>query len=260
MKRGLLILWFTLLVVMALHQPHNPLAVAPDRQFAAPSLTHLLGTDRLGRDLYSRNGYALRRTLVQVGAAEAIGFTLAVVAAACLVFLEHRLRIAAASARMFILALRTLPPFLVALSLAVFLRGPGAGMIAALAALSFLYSQPVYESELRHALRHPSIEGAVTLGCSRLRILITHLAPLVAPRFMRYAILDFASLVAFAALFSFIGLTNPPEPSIGEMLHEARPYILDHPWMFLGPTATLIIVLLGLWFWNPKVRYARSSQ
>ncbi len=258
MKRTLLIAWVAFVALLAMLQPHDPLAVAPERQFAGPSTEHWLGTDRLGRDLFSRTGYALRRTLLQAGVAEAFGFTFAITGAAALVILQRRLQAAAAAARVAILALRTLPPFLVALSFAVFLRGPSAGMIIALATLSFLFSQPVYEAEMRHALRHPSVEGAVTLGSTGLRILRANLAPLVGPRLIRYAILDFAALVAFAALFSFIGLTNPPEPSIGEMLHDARPYILDHPWMFLGPTATLMVVLLGLWFWKPQTRFVRT--
>lgn len=246
------ITWIGIITVLILYQPYDPLEINVNSQLKRPSEEHWCGTDRLGRDVLSRTGFGLRRTLIQAGAAEVVGFSLAVMMAFGTTMAGRRWRVPVAGVRMLILAMRTLPPFLVALSLAVFLRGSTIGIIAALCSLSFLFSQPVFEAEIQQAFKHPAVEGAITLGADRLYIARFNLLPLIGPRLVRYATLDFASLVAFAALFSFIGLTNPPYPSLGEMLYEARPYIIDFPWLFATPCITLILVLVGMWLAGVK--------
>ncbi|MDW8309219.1 MAG: ABC transporter permease subunit [Verrucomicrobiales bacterium] len=252
--RLILLLWLGALALWTVWRPHDPLAVSPARQFQPPSSEHWLGTDRLGRDVFSRTGLALKRTLVQAGLAEIAGFAASLLVAAVVIVQERRVPALAASARALLLALRTLPPFLVALSLAVFLRDSFPGVVAALFALSFIFSQPVYEAELAQAVRHPAVEGAITLGANPGRVVRAYLLPLVLPRLLRYAVLDFASLVAFAALFSFVGLTAPPQPSLGEMLYEARAYLTVYPWLFLAPTGALVLLLVGLWSFKPETQ------
>ena len=76
---------------------------------------------------------------------------------------------------------------------------------------------------------------------------------------MGYVILDFASLVAFAALFFFVGLTNPPNPSLREMLYGSQPNLVAHPWLFCGPGVALAFMLVGLWLLKPEMIKERKS-
>lgn len=239
--------WLAAVLLLAFLQPQDPLGIDISRQFEAPSFHAWLGTDRLGRDIYSRTGVAVRTSLINAGTAEVASFIISILVAAAFAFLAARRRWLGEIASVVTLALRTVPPFLLALTAGVLLRETSFGLLVSLLVLSFIYSEPVFESEIRQALRSPQIEGALVLGASRRWILLKYLLPRVMPRFVSYATLDFASLVAYEAVLGFVGLTSPPRPSLGAMIFEARPYILDHPWLFIAPAAALVLLLVGAW-------------
>ncbi len=140
-----------------------------------------------------------------------------------------------------------LPSLLVALTIGVVFRRTAWGGWLALFVVSYVYAVPFFEAELGSAMRRPEIEGARALGASRVWILRHYLIPTVGTRLARYAWLDFAGLVAYQSVMGFVGLTRPPHPMIGEMIFEARPYMLERPWLFWAPTGLLAVALATFW-------------
>ena len=255
MKRAWIwrLLWVTAIGLLIFVQPHDPLAIDANARFESPSWQHWLGTDRLGRDIFSRTGVAIRTTVVNAGAAELGSFCLALMIGAGIAFLavnRPRLGTVASTAT---LSLRMVPPFLLAFTAAVILRRSPWGMIVSLMVLSFIYSEPVFRAEFRQCLRMPQIEGALVLGASRWRILFRYVLPEAMPRLLRYAVLDFSTLVGFEALLGFVGFTFPPRPSLGAMIYESRSYTLEYPWLFLGPAAALALLLVGGWQFQHRI-------
>lgn len=244
---GLRVLWLMALLFTAFITPNDPYKVDVGNSFKSPSVDFLGGTDRMGRCILSRSSIGVRHTLYHAGVAEIIALLISILTASVVTAFHFKFAFIAKMLNVFLLSLRMIPPFLLGLLAAVFFRGTDWGIIFPLVILSFIYSEFIYESELKDAIKMPQIESAVSLGASKWWILSRYLVPAVFPRILRYAVLDFASLVAFESLFGFVGITFPPVPSLGAMIYEARPYIMDYPWMFWIPTMMLALILSGGW-------------
>lgn len=239
--------WLGSVVLVMLVAPKQPNAVDVTRSFASPSLRHLAGTDRLGRDVLSRNAHALRATVIHVGTAAGIGLSLALAFAAFGSRLATERRLVSVFLEATTLALRMVPPLLLAFTIAVLFRGSRSVLVGSLALLSFSFAAPVFTAELQSAARLPQLQAATVLGARRGWTLRHYVLPIIGPRIGRYALLDTMSLAAFEALFGFFGLTDPSVPSLGGMIAEARYYAFDRPWLLLAPAGTLMLLLAGAW-------------
>ncbi len=226
---------------------HDPLRVHADRSFVAPGPDAWFGTDRLGRDVFSRTGRALRNTTISAGFAEVAGFLAATAISLVSAARFGMARYAGVLIDVLSAAMRAIPAFLLAFVIAVALRESAAGMPIALFSVSFAYSLPLYQADIRRSSESPFIEGAIALGAPPWYQFARLILPDVLPRLTRFAFLDFASLVAFASLFGFVGLSQPPEPNLGELIYESRTQIFDLYWVFWAPSGTLIITMLTIW-------------
>ena len=237
----------TVIALLALHAlvlPKDPHKIQPGNSFQSPSRSAWFGTDRLGRDVYSRTGKGLRNSIINAGVAELASFLTAVIVAVALIkaprFINGAFDIFQAS-------LRTVPALLPALTIAAIARHSGLRLITALYIMSLIQALPVFRAELSKAAHTPYAEGAVALGAPWTYVFRYAILPEVAPRLLRYATLDLASLVAFESLFGIVGLTTPPEPNLGEMLFESRSYMLEFMWLFAAPAGVLILTLMAAW-------------
>lgn len=240
-----------LLVFFALIELRDPFSIRPDQSFQAPGSTSWFGTDRLGRDVFSRTGRALRNTVIDAGMAEIAGFMVAMLMALTAVRRFRWLALLDEAVESLSVALRSVPALLPAMSIAVIFRDSPLSLPAALFIISIIYTLPVYRAEIRRASEAPYIEGAVALGASPWNLVVNYILPESLPRMLRYATLDFASLVAFASLFGLVGLTTPPEPNLGEMIFDARSYMIEYPWLFLAPSIVLVLSLVSIWQFRP---------
>lgn len=245
-RRAFRILWVLAVGGLLFAVPWDPNAVDSTRSFEAPSFRHPAGTDRLGRDVLSRTSLALRHTVSNVAVAESIGSCAALLLAMVIFSAFPRVGNIGAT-DLVTLSLRMVPPLLVALTVAVLLRGVPGALIASLAILSFAYSAPVFEGEICGVRQLPQLEAATILGAPRSWRLRHYIIPVIGPRITRYVLLDAMALAAFEALFGFFGLTDPTVPSLGGMIAEARFYLVESPWLFAAPAAALIVLLSGAW-------------
>jgi len=210
-------------------------------QFEAPSLQHLLGTDKLGRDNFSRIAIGARSSL-SIGAYSvliggAVGSAIGIVAAWYGGWLDLLL------ARL-LDAMKAIPNLLLALMIiAVF----GSELPVMVATVSLL-AVPLYARMARSATlqlkNRDYILWSRLIGIGDLRILTRHILPNITAPLLVTASLGFAGAVLTEASLSYLGLgVPPPIPSWGRMLSEAP--LFNAPWLALSNVVVLTILVLG---------------
>jgi peptide/nickel transport system permease protein len=234
---------FVVVAVPALPLP------APDRMDAdsvahSPDAAHLLGTDGFGRDILSRLLYAGRVSL-SVGTFSAG----AAAVAGTIAGLLSGYRRGAVDAGFSRLAdtILSFPVILLAIVLAGTL-GPGLSNVVI--ALAVVFSPRFFRLARSSTLALGSSEFVVAarvLGGSDWRVMFRHILPnVLAPLVVQLTVAYAFAIIAEASL-SFIGLgIQPPTPSWGTMLNEARTYMSSAPWFILSVGITLTLTGLSL--------------
>jgi peptide/nickel transport system permease protein/glutathione transport system permease protein len=230
--------------------PYSPLAQNPLLSVTGPGHGHLLGTDQLGRDVFS---------LLLAGTGPAVAGPL-VVAVGCLL-IGAMLGMAGAffggAADTVVNRLADLIYALPALLIAIVVVGVvGGGYWVTVAVLLFLsvpYEIRLCRSASMVQVRLPYIDAARTVGISSWRIIARYVLPNIMPTVVATFLLDFVgALIGFAAL-SFLGLgVSASSPSWGAMLADGQSLIAENPWLSIAPAIMLIITaasatLLGDW-------------
>lgn len=215
-------------------------------RLSAPSAEHLLGTDKLGRDLLSQLMVGARiALLVGIGSvviATIIGVTIGLIAAFAAPWLDDSisalLDVAIAFpvllTAMLIVALQ--PPSLGSAILAI-----GLGMSAVIARIARILAKRVVGSQYVTAAR---TSGTRTLGIVR-----RHVLPNIAPTLAVTLALQFGAAVLAEASLSYLGLgAPPPNASWGRLLQEAQGTVLEAPVGAIAPGIALVVLVLGVNF------------
>lgn len=205
-------------------------------------LDHPLGTDKLGRDYWSRLLHGARISLAiglsTVVLSGLIGTVLGVAAG----YFRGRVDMVVS----FIIATRlSLPVVLIALAVAAL---HGSSLTVIICVLGFLLWDrfAVVMRTVTGQLRHRDfVSAAIAVGCSPLRVILREILPNVLNAFLVVATIEFANAVLLEAALSFLGLgVQPPLPSWGLMLAEAKSEIFFAPWMITVPGAALFTLVL----------------
>jgi peptide/nickel transport system permease protein len=238
--------------------PYDPIQIKLAAKLRPPSLEHWLGTDHFGRDIFSRLLYG-GRTSLSVG--------LLVVCFAFVLGVPLGLASGYFGGRVDNLLMRlvdaflTFPPLLLAVAL-VGLLGPDIQNV--MLALG-LVQAPVLARMVRSstlAVREDVyVMAARALGAGPTRIVLSHLLRnVVSPIVVQLTVVFSAAVVAEASL-SFLGFgTQPPEPSWGRDMSEARRFLGDAPWMFLAPTGVIMLCVLSINFLGDGLRDALDPR
>jgi len=236
-----------LLVLMSALAPllatQDPAAQDLAARLAPPSAAHWLGTDELGRDLYSRLIYGGRITL---------GMVLAVVVLVAPFGLVVGCVAGYAGGIADQILMRVTDIFLafprLVLALA-FVAAMKPGVESAVFAIA-LTAWPPYARLARAetlTFRHTDFIAAVRLtGASATRIVLRHVAPLCFSSLIVRVTLDMSSIVLTAAGLGFLGMgAQPPSPEWGAMIASARRFLLDEWWVPTIPGLAIFIVSLA---------------
>jgi ABC-type dipeptide/oligopeptide/nickel transport system permease subunit len=210
-------------------------AVDTTARLAAPSWSHPLGTDGLGRDVLARLGHGAAST---VGTAAAVCL-LSLLVALALGFLP---RIAEGAADI----ANALPPVIVGILVAAAV-GPGTGGAALAVALISWPALSAHAAALVQEVRASAFLTAQrAIGASPFWILTRHVLPSVAAPVARHALLRLPGIALALASLGFLGLgAQPPAPEWGLLLDESRAYVERAPWAALAPAVALAL-LAGL--------------
>jgi peptide/nickel transport system permease protein len=242
---GLLIV-LGLLVVAALAPvlaTHSPIQQVLADRLQPPSAAHWLGTDELGRDIYSRVVYGARITLYIVGLVVLlvgpVGLLVGTVAGYVGGWLDTVLmRITD--------VFLAFPRLILALA---FVAALGPGIENEIIAIA-ITAWPPYARIARAetiTVRTADFIAAIRLqGASTLRIVWGHIVPLCTSSLIVRLTLDMAGIILTAAGLGFLGLgAQPPLPEWGAMISTGRQYLLEQWWVATMPGIAILVVSLG---------------
>jgi peptide/nickel transport system permease protein len=231
---------------------HDPNEVDVYARLLPPSGEHWLGTDQLGRDIFSRLLYggrvAMKVSIVAISVAMAIGIALGMLAGYGPRWLDRLLMIGFDTVRSF-------PTIMFAMAI-VALVGPSLNTVIGVIIIA---SIPVYARVVRSqtlALRERDfILAERAMGASTSRILFRHVMPNIAAPLFILASMDVPVVVGMEAGLSFLGLgVSPPTPSWGSILNDGYSYIRNSPWPIIAGGIPLILVTLGFTFFGESLR------
>jgi peptide/nickel transport system permease protein len=224
--------------------PDSPAAQNLAHDLAASSADHILGTDKLGRDVLSRVIFGSRISLA-VGATTvtvslAIGLSLGALSG----FFGGR------TDRLLMRLvdiLMAFPGILLAIAMTAVL-GPGLHhVVVALALIGWTGYARLVRGEILSLREKDFVQAALALGGSPARVIARHIVPNLLPTLLIQATFGMAAAIIAEGSLSFLGLgAEPPTPSWGAMLNEGRQFILVAPHLTTYPGLAITITVLAL--------------
>ena len=208
-----------------------------------PGGQFLLGTDTLGRDLFSRLLYGARTSLViglvANGIAVAIGLLVGIVAG-------YVKGLASNVLMRFTDLMMAFPALLLAIVLAALLR-PSLWIVAMVIALvNWVQVARIVYTETRGLSERDFIMAERSLGAGHLRVLFMHILPHLIPTAIVWGTLGIATTVLLEATLSFLGIgVQPPQPSWGNIIFESQSYFQAAPWLVFFPGAVILLTALA---------------
>jgi peptide/nickel transport system permease protein len=222
-------------------------AAQPDILAASrpPAMDHPFGTDQLSRDVLSRVvsgsrvslSVALLAVLVSMTVGAAVGLVAGYAGGRIDALLMRLVDAGLAIPRLFILLLL----------LAVWERIPSPALILILGTTGWFGASRLVRGEVVRLRHEPFVSGAEALGAGPGRVMIRHLLPNAAGPLLVAATLAVGDVILLEAGLSFLGLgIQPPTPSWGAMILDAKPVLVTAPWTSLFPGLAIVITVLSV--------------
>lgn len=222
---------------------YDPLIMEPLSRRQPPSVDHILGTDAVGRDMWSRTIHGGRVSLV-------IGIVVAVLATSIglvIGLVSGYNRIADAILMRVMDGLMSIPAILLAIALMAVARASITTVIVAITIVELPRVVRLVRSVVLSLREQPYVEAAVIVGSRFPKILFRHILPnTIAPLTVQATYICAAAII-IESLLSFLGAGTPPEiPSWGNIMAEGRSYFQLAPWIILVPGIFLAVTVLAI--------------
>ncbi|QDR82571.1 nickel transporter permease [Sporomusa termitida] len=238
--------------------PYDPYDAVMRQSLQAPSAEHIFGTDKLGRDCFSRILYGMRTSLIMTMMVVSIitvgGTFIGVVAG------YSGGKVDTVLMRIVDMML-AFPGIVLAIAIAGMLGGNIVNAILALAAVNWTKYARLGRSLTLKLRERDFIAAAVTNGTRPLHLLWRHILPNILPIIVITAAMDIGVMIMELAGLSFLGFgAQPPTPEWGLMLNEGRQHIQTAPWLMLYPGAAILIVVAIFNLWGDSLRDIMDPQ
>jgi peptide/nickel transport system permease protein len=222
--------------------PHDPNATV-GANFESPSWTFPLGTDDVGRDVFTRVIYGIRASwfsaLVVVGLGALIGFVVGLIAGIRGGWIDSVLM------RITDVGL-ALPGPIIAIAVAVALGPSLVNTLIAVTIVWWPWYARIIRGEARAVVVRPHFDAARLAGVSRTRLAVRHVVPGVLPAVIIAASVDLGFLILTLAGLSFLGLgAAPPAAELGAMADQGLEFLFSFPWIALAPAVAVFVLAVA---------------
>ena len=249
LKRRIIIYGCVLLVLVVLAffapylSPYDPIQISMEGR-KSPNIDHIFGTDRLGRDIFSRVMYGAKFSLTIGIISVSIGLTIGTIMG---VISAYYGGIIDTIIMRFIDALLAFPGILLALVVIAVL---GPGLINVMLAVG-ISSVPEYarlaRGKVLSVMQLEYIEAIHSLGGSNLRIIVKHIMPNISAPITILATLQVGNAILVGSGLSFLGMgAQPPTPEWGLMTAEGRNFISQAWWISTFPGIAILITVISI--------------
>ena len=241
----LLLVVFLLCALLApLLSPHDPAQLRLGARLLPPSAGHWFGTDELGRDVLSRTIYGARVSLTVavavVGLSLAIGLVLGMLAGFYGGFVDTVVNVYLSNAFL------ALPGILLAITLVAFLGPSLFNLILALALAGWVNYARLVRAQVLIVKELEYVQAARSLGATDLRLMAKYIFPNILQPLLVQAAVGMAAAVLAEATLSFLGLgVQPPTPTWGAMLNDARSHLFESPYLMAFPAGALALCVFA---------------
>jgi len=236
------------LVIVALLSPwiapYDPIDPDPPSRLQGPSIAHPFGTDKLGRDVFSRviagTPYSLAMGLIAVAIGASVGVALGLIAG----YYSGRTD---SAIMMFSDAMLAFPSILLALAIVAAL---GTGLANTMIAVGVSWIPGfirIARGSVLAARETTYVEAARVSGATDRRIVLAHILPNILAPVIVLCTLGIAGAILVGASLSFLGLgAQPPAPEWGAILNDGRTMIRLAPWLMTFPGLAIMVTVLAM--------------
>jgi len=234
--------------------PYDPYKTNPLERFKPPSMKHILGTDALGRDVFSRLVYGSRIAL-EIGALIVlfegmIGISLGLISGYFGGVVDKVIM-------WLVDVLRSFPIVVLALAIAGILGQGVINVVIALGTVGWTSYARMVRSKVLTIKELDYIEAARSIGESNLSIILRYVFPNVLPTVIVMVYLMMPTALIASATLSFLGLgVQPPTADWGSIIAEGRMYLLKAPWISTSAGFFIMFTVLGFNFIGDGLRDA----
>lgn len=234
-------------VSMALFAPWiarvDPLAIDPVNRLRPPSSAHWMGTDELGRDIYSRVVYG-SRTSIQIGFLVVL---LSTVFGTIVGLSAGYFKRVDAIVMRILDGLMAFPDIIIAVTLAAIWGSGKDTLVLAMVTAYFPRMTRTVRAAAINVCDLEYVESAKAIGCTSLYIIRNYILPNSLSPIIVQAAFIFAAAVLSEAALSFLGVgIRPPTPTWGGMVSQGRTFIVIAPWVIIFPGIAIAMAVLGL--------------
>ncbi|MEA5084338.1 MAG: ABC transporter permease [Lachnospiraceae bacterium] len=250
LKNKMAVVGFIITVIMVLAAilapilfPEGPIKMDNANRFLAPSVEHLFGTDEFGRDILNRLLYGIRISFVIGGITASITFVFGM----ALGLLSGYYPLMDNIIMRVCEGMMAVPPVLLGIALMSALGGSAQNVVIALSIVYIPVVARVARASTLSVKEMTYIEAIKSQGAGSLRILFGHIAPNILSPVIVQATYIFATTIILEASLSFLGAGIPaPEPSLGNILSEAKQYVFKSWWLTMYPSIVMVFMVMGI--------------
>lgn len=224
--------------------PYPPVQISARARLIGPRLSHVMGTDNLGRDTFSRVVYGVQTSMLIAGLSISVAGTIGVVLGLISGYFgrwvdEVIMRVMD--------VLYAIPELLLALALVATFGTNLRSLIVAIAIGRIPGFARITRGAVLSVRENEYVIAAITMGLRDDQIIRRHILPNVLAPIIVIASISLAVAILVEASLSFLGLgIQPPTPSLGGLLNDAQSYMQNAPWMAIFPGVTIAAIVFGL--------------
>ncbi len=232
--------------------PHNPIEQQLEKRLLAPGMECPLGTDNLGRCIFSRILYGTRPSLQIAVIVIAINSILGTLIGLTAGYFG---KILDGIIMRIVDIILSLPAIIIALLIAGILSPSLINIMLALTIIGWTGYARVVRGSVLSIRKKEFIKAELAIGASHMRILFFHILPNVLMPVLVMMTLGTGYVILTISALSFIGLgAQPPTPELGSMLNSERPFMQTAPHLMIFPGSAIMLAVLGFNFLGNGLR------